>query len=76
MNKKEINEKYMLLYGDEDEDEKKDHECDLLFEAVEKLIDKYKIPRVEIHKNDKECENMKSEISRLENKIKTKLKKK
>ena len=66
------NEKYMLLYGDE----KKDDECDLLFEAVEKLISKYKIPRVEMSKNDEECKIMKSEISKLENKIKTKLKKK
>lgn len=76
MNKKE---KYMLLYGDEDE--KKDEECDLLFEAVEKLIDKHKIPKVEIPKNVEECKSMKLEISKLENKImkleiKTKLKKK
>ena len=53
MNRKRMSPKeYMLIYGDDHE--KKDEECDLLFEAVEKLMDKHKIPRVEIYKNDKE----------------------
>jgi hypothetical protein len=72
MNKKRMSPKeYMLIYGDDDE--KKDVECDILFEAVEKLMDKYKIPKVEIpNKNDEECKTMKSEISKLEKKIKNK----
>lgn len=69
MNKKRMSPKeYMLIYGDDDE--KKDEECDILFEAVEKLMDKYKIPKVKIPKNDEECKTMKSEISKLEKKIK------
>jgi hypothetical protein len=69
MNRKRMSPKeYMLIYGDDDE--KKDVECDILFEAVEKLMDKYKIPKVKIPKNDEECKTMKSEISKLEKKIK------
>ena len=60
------NEKFMLLYGDKDEDKKKDEECDLIYKKLKEILDEHHEIKKVITKSkfdDEECKKIKSKIS-------------